>query len=234
MSSRSSVKFDATAFFPDAETFAVDYVGAIPVASSSLSKSLWKMFGPQVVDDVGKKLKKLNPKHSASILCVSPSSIAVVDDNTGTFVDNEQMVDMRYASVFPTDAKRVAYVNFYKHIGLLYCHVIACKDKALAAAVVTAINAAVTKATEPVPEFFGFDGNILKLASPASYSTDASSSGKRKEIDSLGQIVGVVESLRYVGTVPLRVAGGESGEVVEEDVIRGVTYMWKQLKQATK
>ena len=29
-------------------------------------------------------------------------------------------------------------------------------------------------------------------------------------------------------------AGGESGEVVEEDVIRGVTYMWKQLKQATK
>lgn len=44
----------------------------------------------------------------------------------------------------------------------------------------------------------GFDGNILKLASPASYSTDASSSGKRKEIDSLGQIVGVVESLRYV------------------------------------
>lgn len=69
--------------------------------------------------------------------------------------DNEQMVDMRYASIFPTDAKRVAYVNFYKHIGLLYCHVIACKDKARAAAVVTAINAAVTKATEPVPEFFG-------------------------------------------------------------------------------
>lgn len=41
-------------------------------------------------------------------------------------------------------------------------------------------------------------------------------------------------AIRYVGTVPLRVAGGESGEVVEEDVIRGVTYMWKQLKQATK
>lgn len=31
-------------------------------------------------------------------------------------------------------------------------------------------------------------------------------------------------AIRYVGTVPLRVAGGESGEVVEEDVIRGVTY----------
>ena len=64
---------------------------------------------------------------------------------------------------------------------------------------------AVAKAAEPVTELFGFDGNILKLASPASYATDAASSGKRKEIDSLGQIVGVVESLRYVGTVPLRV-----------------------------
>ena len=42
--------------------------------------------------------------------------------------------------MFPTDAKRVAYVNFYKHIGLLYCHVIACKDKSRAAAIVTAIN----------------------------------------------------------------------------------------------
>ena len=42
--------------------FKVDYVGAVPVASSSLSPSLWKMFGMQVIDDVGKKLKKLNPK----------------------------------------------------------------------------------------------------------------------------------------------------------------------------
>ena len=52
--------------------------------------------------------------------------------------------------MFPTDAKRVAYVNFYKHIGLLYCHVIACKDKSRAAAIVTAINDVRSKPTGPV------------------------------------------------------------------------------------
>jgi hypothetical protein len=37
-----------------------------------------------------------------------------------------------------------------------------------------------------------------------------------------------------VGTVPLKVAGGELGEVVEEDVVRGVTYMFKQLKRVSQ
>ena len=43
-----------------------------------------------------------------------------------------------------------------------------------------------------------------------------------------GQIIGVIESLRYVGTVPLKAVQGESGEVVEADVVKGVTYMFKQ------
>jgi hypothetical protein len=59
---------------------------------------------------------------------------------------------------------------------LLYCHVVACKDKAQAQAVVDAINAAAVAAAaiEPPVELFGFDGAILTLAASTSYDTDAS------------------------------------------------------------
>ena len=47
-------------------------------------------------------------------------------------MDNEPVSELRYASLFPKDEKRLAYVNFYRHIGLLYCHVLTFKDKSLA------------------------------------------------------------------------------------------------------
>jgi hypothetical protein len=130
---------------------------------------------------------------------VSASSIAVVDEALGTFVDNEAMSDMRFASVYKGNQKQVAYVNFYKHIGLLYCHIVTCKDKAMAATVVQALNEAVVLAAKPkVEEEWGFDGNILKLVSDGAYDVEMDVKSKQKEIDSLGQIVGVIESLRCV------------------------------------
>eukprot|EP00040_Diaphanoeca_grandis_P023333 m.126858 g.126858 ORF g.126858 m.126858 type:complete len:737 (-) comp29223_c0_seq5:133-2343(-) len=208
--------------------FDVDYVGAVPVAASVPSANLWAMFGPKVIEQASKKLKILNPKTVPGALLVGSSKITVLEKSTGNLLDDEHIESVKYAQVHPTDKKKVVYVIYYSHIGILYAHTLCFKKKTAASEVVDCINAAKTAAEAVASDdTYGFNSDfIFNMTQPKAFNNEQNAS----EIASLGQTIGIIESIRYVGTMPLKMKGVASGELAQVDVERGATFMLGQLK----
>eukprot|EP00041_Stephanoeca_diplocostata_P030751 m.938596 g.938596 ORF g.938596 m.938596 type:complete len:694 (+) comp23820_c0_seq3:212-2293(+) len=209
------------------------YIGAVPVASSSLSSTLWSMFGAQVVDTAAKKLKKLNPKPIDVDVRATNYKISITDAESHIHIDNEDIRNVKYASVHPNDKKRFVYIILYPHIGILYCHMVAVKTKALAERAIESIRRCMEASKKRVnaeEDFFGFDGFVSSMTDTAAYSASQDTSDAQQEIVSLVQTTGIAEAIRYVGTVPLRVKGAASGELKDSDVHTAAVYMLDQLR----
>lgn len=210
------------------------YIGCVPVASSIPSADLWKMFGQEIVGDAYKKLKQLKPKPTTVSLTVSPLRIAV-EDSDGVLIDDESPADLKYVGQVPSEKKKIAYVLFYKRIELIYCHIVTLSDTRTCESLITEMTAAMIASRKIRDEAFGFnDDFIFAMTKPEAFSSDSKEKATQGEIVSLGKIIGVVEDLRYVGTVPLKVKGTKAMAVNESDVTRGVEHMFRELARMTK
>lgn len=213
--------------------FATEYVGVVPVAASVPSQSLWKMFGPQIVQQAAKKLKALNPKVAEGTVVITPKQIMVLNSGTGILMDQEDLVHVKYTAIHPSDKKKAIYVAFAPQVGILYCHVLSFRNKNTTQMVVDAISSGVKEALAAKDEAFGFDSSfIYSMAQPKAFKPQGSEAA---ELASLGQTIGIVESIRYVGTVPLRMKDvAASKEITKDDVETAASFMLGQLKLHAK
>eukprot|EP00035_Acanthoeca_spectabilis_P013862 m.260708 g.260708 ORF g.260708 m.260708 type:complete len:713 (+) comp15990_c0_seq17:83-2221(+) len=212
-------------------SFQAEYIGVVPVASSSLSEALWSMFGAQVVEEATKRLKALKPKKVAVSLDVSPMSLSVTDTKTNTVIDVEDVINLKYCTTHPSDKKKIVYIVLYPQVGLLYCHMLQFKSKPAAAMAAQTLQDCKKAAKSAEDEVFGFEGTYIhKMTQPAAYTTNPETSAVHSELVSSGQTMGIIESMRYIGTVPIKVKGAVTAEISAADVSAATEYMLGQLK----
>lgn len=154
---------DAEVRESQARAYAATYLGTLPIAAATLGSNLWAMFGAQIAGDAAKKLKKLKRTSPVNaVATVSVDGVNVSDALSEDVMDAEAMRSVAYSCVVPGDAKKAAYITRYDSLGLLYCHVLQMKTKAMAlefSSAVLRLKEEAKKAREAVDELephFGF------------------------------------------------------------------------------
>eukprot|EP00730_Choanoeca_flexa_P000050 TRINITY_DN10020_c0_g1_i2.p1 TRINITY_DN10020_c0_g1~~TRINITY_DN10020_c0_g1_i2.p1 ORF type:complete len:690 (+),score=216.33 TRINITY_DN10020_c0_g1_i2:37-2106(+) len=169
--------------------FEIVYRGGTPVAAGMMGEKLWDMIGDKIIDQTIKKLKKQRVKEQSCYLTISRSGFEI-DTGTETLAF-ESLSSIKFARSEKKELKKMYYVCFYPRLGLLYCHLIAVKDKSDLTRLQTAIDELTTWSREDVRlrlQGFGFANN-----------DDEAAAARAKQLqEATGQVMGVGEVLHLL------------------------------------
>jgi hypothetical protein len=193
-----------------------------------MGSTLWEMFGEEIASNASKRLKKQKIAESSVVLSVSLARVFMADAETEDVIEDEPIHTIAHAVVDSSDTKRLSYLTTYPRLGLVFCHVLHFKEKALAEEVLQFILRVRDKAQARAESTRNsLLEAVVHVSSPAEPEDKETKAIQAKIASLMGGTLAIAE-VHFMGSVPVLVR--KDHPCVADDIERATGLLFDTLR----